>query len=111
MPAENIPTDLQLDETVATSKNDVLPDVPLLAVRIMWEECMIDHINNSSGITELYFSVIDNEGVGDCFYEVIINSTVFQREYPEYRTNVQMLRTDIQNYAKANERGFEFGDP
>jgi hypothetical protein len=77
-------------------------DVPL-AVRIMYEPCMMEHMDISTENKELYFSVIDNEGIGDCFYDAILNSKIFQRERSSYRTNVQRLRTEIQNYAKENE--------
>jgi hypothetical protein len=65
---------------------------------------MKEHINLPRDITEFYFSVIDNEGTGDCFYQVILDSTVFQREYAQYGPdNVQLLRTDIQRFAKRHE--------
>jgi hypothetical protein len=124
---ENEPIDVHRASEAQIAKHDVLPfdtadqqelsgdpiespndvpkdadDVPL-AVRIMYEPCMMDHMDISTENKELYFSVIDNEGIGDCFYDAILNSNIFQRERPSYRTNVQRLRTEIQNYAKENE--------
>jgi hypothetical protein len=48
--------------------------------------------------------VLDNAGTGDCFYQVILDSKVFQREYAHYGTNdVQILRKEIQTYANKHE--------
>jgi hypothetical protein len=91
------------DAKVGTSEQDYVPDTPL-AVRIMWEPCMKEHIDLPTDITELYFSVLDNAGTGDCFYQVILDSKVFQREYAHYGTNdVQILRKEIQTYANKHE--------
>jgi hypothetical protein len=102
-PIATVPTLPKDVAKVGTSEQADVPDAPL-AVRIMREPCMKEHINLPGDITELYFSVIDNEGTGDCFFQVILDSTVFQRENAHYGPdNVQLLRTDIQRFAKRNE--------
>jgi hypothetical protein len=74
------------------------PEAPPL-VKIYWEPLMCNHFIWPKEKTYLYFTVEDNVGKGDCFYESILNSSIFQTNNPNYGTDVQKLRTCLKNYA------------
>jgi hypothetical protein len=78
---ELLDSDIENEQTNAPIEQADVPDAPL-AVRIMPEPCMKEHIDLPRDITELYFSVIDNEGTGDCFFQVILDSTWKKRNMP-----------------------------
>jgi hypothetical protein len=75
-----------------SQENKVMPDPPI-ACRIIREDKMDLHFDRFGNSTEFHFSVLDNVGKGDCFYESILNSAVFQKHVDnalEY--NIESLR-------------------
>jgi hypothetical protein len=85
-----------------SQENKVMPDPPI-ACRIIREDKMDLHFDRFGNSTEFHFSVLDNVGKGDCFYESILNSAVFQKHVDnalEY--NIESLRDALQNFGIAN---------
>jgi hypothetical protein len=64
--------------------DDNLPPVPF-AIWLSRDRAM-DHnfIIPDKTLATLHFLVLDNNGKGDCFYESILNSDVFQKKVPMY---------------------------
>jgi hypothetical protein len=60
------------------------------------------HVHMSKKMEKMLFHVFDNEGLGNCFYESILASSVFQKKHPHYKGDYSKLRADLQSIALGN---------
>jgi hypothetical protein len=79
-----------------------LPDPPA-ACRIYKEADMDLHFDHLEDRIDFHFSVLDNVGKGDCFYECILNSVVFKKSVNKALANdIQSLRDALKNFGLKN---------
>jgi hypothetical protein len=91
--------DLQENEG---KEDEEVPDPPF-ACRIYKEEDMDLHFDHLEDHNEFHFSVLDNVGKGNCFYESILNSVVFQKRVNKVLANdIQSLRHALKNFGFNN---------
>jgi hypothetical protein len=93
---QSLPTQSDLEE------DEELPDPPF-ACRIYKEADWVLHFDDLEDRNEFHFSVLDNVGKGDCFYESILNSVVFQKRANKVLANdIQSLRDELKKFGLNN---------
>jgi hypothetical protein len=93
---QSTPTQSDLEE------DEELPDPPF-ACRIYKEAVMDVHFDHLDDRNEFHFSVLDNVGKGDCFYESILNSFVFkERVNNALAYDIESLREAMKNFGINN---------
>lgn len=88
-----------------TGQKSNCDDVDLvLAIRYVVECNMRETVNIPKQKSELLFLVVENLGLGDCFYESCLNSDVFQSKKPKFGMDVMKLRNALQDFALRNHQ-------